>query len=154
MPTAVIITVKGNDAWSFENMIPGGQILSKMEKSGLSLDRISNIQRGFEIGRNQVGKYGDYPFITGSNVNKYVHTSLSYISKETYNAFAKEDNYYTGERILIRETGSSLTIVYENEKLYCNRSLYSVKIKDSSYLVKFVLACLNSKACQYYYSSK
>ena len=154
MPTAVIITVKGNDAWSFENMIPGGQILSKMEKSGLSLDRISNIQRGFEIGRNQVGKYGDYPFITGSNVNKYVHTSLSYISKETYNAFAKEAYYYTGERILIRETGSSLTIVYENEKLYCNRSLYSVKIKDSSYLVKFVLACLNSKACQYYYSSK
>ena len=93
-------------------------------------------------------------FITGSNVNRYVHTSLSYISKEVYTAFAKEDYYYTGERLLIRETGSSLTVVYEKDKLYSNRSLYSIKIKNSRYAVKYVLACLNSKACQYYYSSK
>ena len=118
------------------------------------LDKISNIQRGFEIGRNLVKDFGDYPFITGSNVSRYVHTSLSYISEETYSAFAKEDYYYTGERLLIRETGSSLTVVYETDKLYSNRSLYSIKIKDSRYSTKYVLACLNSKACQYYYSSK
>ena len=154
MPTAVLITAKGNGIRSFDSMIPGGQILSKMEHSGKTLDNISNIQRGFEIGRNQVAEYGDYPFITGSNVSRYLHTSLSYITKEIYNAFAKEDYYYIGERLLIRETGSSLTIVYEDEKLYCNRSLYSIKIKDSDYPVKYVLGCLNSKACQYYYSSK
>lgn len=154
MPTAVFVTLKGSGKWSFESMIPGGQILSKMEKAGMILDSISNIQRGFEIGRSLVNDYGEYPFITGSNVSRYIHTSLSYISKATYLTFAKEDYYYTGERLLIRETGSSLTVVYENEKLYCNRSLYSIKIKDSRYSVKFVLACLNSKACQYYYSSK
>jgi hypothetical protein len=154
MPTAVFVTLKGFGKWSFESMVPGGQILSKMEKSGLILDSISNIQRGFEIGRNLVNDYGEYPFITGSNVSRYIHTSLSYISKATYLNFAKEDYYYTGERLLIRETGSSLTVVYEDKKLYCNRSLYSIKIKDSNYSVKFVLACLNSKACQYYYSSK
>ena len=122
------------------------------------MDQISNIQRGFEIGRNLVKTtkdMGDLPFITGSNVNKYVHTSVSYISRETYMAYAKEDYYYTGERLLIRGTGSSLTVaIYENDKLYSNRSLYSIKIKDSRYEVKYVLACLNSKACQYYYSSK
>ena len=32
--------------------------------------------------------------------------------------------------------------------------MYSIKIKNSRYAVKYVLACLNSKACQYYYSSK
>lgn len=154
MPTAVLVAIKDYGRWSFESMIPGGQILTKMEKSGLTLDNISNIQRGFEIGRNLVNDYGDYPFITGSNVSRYIHITLSYISKETYLAFAKEDYYYTGERLLIRETGSSLTVVYENEKLYCNRSLYSIKIKVSNYSVKYVLACLNSKACQYYYSSK
>ena len=154
MPTAVLITAKGKGQWAFERMIPGGQILTKMEKAGLLLDNISKIQRGFEIGRNQVKNYGEYPFITGSNVTKYIHKSLSYISKETYDAFAKDDFYYIGERLLIRETGSSLTVVYETEKLYCNRSLYSIKIKDSTFSVKYVLACLNSKACQYYYSSK
>jgi len=135
-------------------MIPGGQILTHMEKSGSILDSISNIQRGFEIGRDQVFSHGDYPFITGSNVSRYIHTSLSYIYKETYLAFAKDDYYYTGERLLLRETGSSLTVLYENEKLYCNRSLYSIKIKNEKFPVKYVLACLNSKACQYYYSSK
>jgi len=157
MPTAVLVTIKQIGNWSFANMIPGGQILSKMDDSGVSLDKISNIQRGFEIGRNLVKHtkgVGDYAFITGSNVNRYVHTSLSYISKEVYTAFAKEDYYYTGERLLIRETGSSLTVVYEKDKLYSNRSLYSIKIKNSRYAVKYVLACLNSKACQYYYSSK
>lgn len=154
MPTAVYVAIKENGKWSFESTIPGGQILAKMEKSGLTLNDISRIQRGFEIGRNLVYGNGDYPFITGSNVSRYIHTSLSYISKSTYLAFAKEDYYYTGERLLIRETGSSLTVVYESDKLYCNRSLYSIKIKDSNYPVKFVLACLNSKACQYYYSSK
>lgn len=157
MLTAVLVTIKQIGNWSFANMIPGGQILSKMDDSGVSLDKISNIQRGFEIGRNLVKHtkgVGDYAFITGSNVNRYVHTSLSYISKEVYTAFAKEDYYYTGERLLIRETGSSLTVVYEKDKLYSNRSLYSIKIKNSRYAVKYVLACLNSKACQYYYSSK
>ena len=157
MPTAVLVSIKQKGNWSFANMTPGGQILSKMDHSGVALDLISNIQRGFEIGRNLVKKNqgtGDYPFITGSNVNRYVHTSLSYISKETYTAFAKEDYYYTGERLLIRETGSSLTVVYEKNKLYSNRSLYSIKIKNPFYAVKYVLACLNSKACQYYYSSK
>jgi len=157
MPTVVLVTIKQIGNWSFANMIPGGQILSKMDDSGVTLDKISNIQRGFEIGRNFVKHtkdVGDYAFITGSNVNRYVHTSLSYISKEVYTAFAKEDYYYTGERLLIRETGSSLTVVYEKDKLYSNRSLYSIKIKNSRYAVKYVLACLNSKACQYYYSSK
>ena len=154
MPTAILIITKEKGNWSFAEMIPGGQILTHMEKSGSILDSISNIQRGFEIGRDQVFSHGDYPFITGSNVSRYIHTSLSYIYKETYLAFAKDDYYYTGERLLLRETGSSLTVLYENEKLYCNRSLYSIKIKNEKFPVKYVLACLNSKACQYYYSSK
>lgn len=157
MPTAVLLTIKKNGNWSFADLIPGGKILSKMDKSGVPLDKISNIQRGFEIGRNLVKStkdIGDHPFITGSNVNRYVHNSLSYISSETYSIFAKEDYYYTGERLLIRETGSSLTVVYEKDKLYSNRSLYSIKIKNPNYLVKYVLACLNSKATQYYYSSR
>lgn len=154
MPTAVFVASKDSGCWKYNDMIPGGNILSTMDKVGYTLNNISYIQRGFEIGRNQVHDHGDYPFLTGSNVIKYCHNSLSYISQETYVDYAKDDYYYTGERLLIRETGSSLTVLYENDKLYCNRSLYSIKIKDDRFLVKYVLGCLNSKAIQYYYTSK
>lgn len=154
MPTAVFVATKGKGNWSFSDMIPGGNILSKMDNSNYTLDKISNIQRGFEIGKNQVHECGDYSFLTGSNVGKYCHTSLSYISKATYMEFAKDDYYYTGERLMIRETGSSLTVLYEENKLYCNRSLYSIKLKDRQFLPKYVLGCLNSKAIQYYYTAK
>lgn len=154
MPTAVFVATKEKSDWSFSDMIPGGNILSKMDNSGYTLNAISNIQRGFEIGKNQVHDSGDYSFLTGSNVGKYCHTSLSYISHATYLDFAKDDYYYTGERLMIRETGSSLTVLYEEDKLYCNRSLYSIKLKDSRFMPKYVLGCLNSKAIQYYYTAK
>lgn len=154
MPTAVLVATKEKCNWNFSDMIPGGNILDKMDNSGYSLNTISNIQRGFEIGKKQVQESGDYPFLTGSNVGKYCHTSLSYISHSTYLTFAKDDYYYTGERLMIRETGSTLTVLYEYDKLYCNRSLYSIKIKDNRFSSKFVLGCLNSKAIQYYYTAK
>lgn len=65
-------------------MIPGGNILINMDKSGDSLDAISNIQRGFEIGRNQVRQAGDYLFLTGSNVRRYTNESYTYITEDIY----------------------------------------------------------------------
>lgn len=40
MPTVVVITIKQQGVWSFADMVPGGQILSKMDNSGLALDKI------------------------------------------------------------------------------------------------------------------
>lgn len=61
---------------------------------------------------------------------------------------------HTGERLLIRETGSYLTVVYLDENLYCNRSLYSTIIKDYTFKVQYIVGILNSKAIQYYYQQK
>ncbi|MDY6348863.1 MAG: TaqI-like C-terminal specificity domain-containing protein [Bacteroidales bacterium] len=154
MPTAVFIASKSKGNWSFADMIPGGRILEKMDSSGTQLQKFTNIQRGFEIGRDLVTLTGKYPFLTGSNVEKYTFRSLSYISEYVYLQFMKDDYYYTGPRLLLRETGSSLTVLYLEDKIYSNRSLYSIKTKDNKFLPKYVLACLNSKALQYYYSSK
>ena len=154
MPTAVFVASKSVGTWNFNDMIPDGNILINMDKSGDSLDAISNIQRGFEIGRNQVRQVGDYLFLTGSNVRRYTNESYTYITEDIYQDFAKDDYYFTGERLLIRETGSRLTVLYLEDKVYSNRSLYSIKIKKGNYLPKYVLGCLNSKACQYYYSTK
>jgi hypothetical protein len=154
MPTAVFIGIKRRGTWHFADMIPGGNIIEKMDNSGTILDDISKIQRGFEIGRKLVSSSGDYPFLTGSNVMRYTYTSLCYVSAYVYQQFMKDDYYFTGPRLLLRETGSSLTVLYLDDKLYSNRSLYSIKINDYRFTPKYVLACLNSKALQYYYSSK
>ena len=45
-------------------------------------------------------------------------------------------------------------MVYLDENLYCNRSLYSTIIKDSQFNVQYVVGILNSKAIQYYYQQK
>lgn len=154
MPTAIFMALRGKGCWHFAEMIPGLSIICKMDDNGLQLDTISDIQRGFEIGRNRVTPTGDIPFLTGSNVEKYVHGKLWYISESTYQAYKKDDYYYTGPRLLLRETGSFLTVLYLEEKLYSNRSLYSIKITDTRFKTKYVLACMNSSAMQYYYSSK
>lgn len=110
--------------------------------------------RGFEIGRDQVSSNGDIKFITGSDVGKWTIKKLSFISKTIENQYKKNEDYFTGERILIRETGSELTVLYLETKLYCNRSLYSIKLRDKKYSTKFIAALLNSKLMQFYYQSK
>ncbi len=154
MPTAIFIALEGLGSWRFTEMIPGLSILSKMDNNGVVLDTISDIQRGFEIGRKLVSSAGDIPFLTGSNVEKYKPNTTCYISESTYQTYKKDDYYYTGPRLLLRETGSFLTVLYLEKKLYSNRSLYSIKITDNRFQTKYVLACMNSLAMQYYYSSK
>ena len=69
-------------------------------------------------------------------------------------SFSKENRFFSKERILLRETGSSLTALYiGNDTIYSNRSLYSILIKDSSFKTKYILGLLNSSLLQWYYST-
>lgn len=157
MPTSTILLYKSNiSQWSFDDLLGGSNnILIKMNTYSKLLSSISIMQRGFEVGRDRVSKeHGKYRFLTGSNVEKYCYKTVSFVNQEVVDKFKKNAVFYTGERLLIRETGSYLTVVYLNENLYCNRSLYSVIINDAKFNVKYVVGILNSKAIQYYYQQK
>ena len=157
MPTSTILLYKSNiPNWSFDDLLGNSNnILARMIASSKPLSSISIMQRGFEVGRDRVSKVeGKYRFLTGSNVEKYCYKTVSYISQDVVTEFQKDAIFYTGERLLIRETGSYLTVVYLDENLYCNRSLYSTIIKDSAFKVQYVVGILNSKAIQYYYQQK
>ncbi|MBQ7966549.1 MAG: hypothetical protein IJ290_01365 [Bacteroidaceae bacterium] len=54
----------------------------------------------------------------------------------------------------MKEALERLAVVYLDENLYCNRSLYSTIIKDSAFKVQYIVGILNSKAIQYYYQQK
>ena len=157
MPTSTILLYKSNAAkWSFEDVLGcSNNILTKMNTVSKPLSSISDMQRGFEVGRDRISKEcGKYRFLTGSNVEKYCYKTVSFINQDVVDEFQKEESFYRGKRLLIRETGSYLTVVYLNEKLFCNRSLYSTIIKDKSFDAKFVVGILNSKAIQYYYQQR
>ncbi len=157
MPTSTILLYKSNiPSWSFDDLLGNSNnILAKMNASSKPLSSISIMQRGFEVGRDRVSKVeGKYRFLTGSNVEKYCYKTISYVNQDVVTEFQKDAIFYTGERLLIRETGSYLTVVYLDENLYCNRSLYSTIIKDSTFKVQYVVGILNSKAIQYYYQQK
>ena len=151
MPTATLIGRKGNGSWSCAQLNPLANLAFKIAKGQRQLEQISQIQRGLEIGREDVSDYGDFPCITGTSVSKYLPHTIKYISKKTLALNAKDEKYFTQERILLRETGSYLMALYLNEHLYSNRSLYSIIIKDKSFKTKYVLACLNSSLLQFYY---
>ena len=157
MPTSTILLYKSNiPNWSFDYLLGSSiNILAKMNASSKPLSSISIMQRGFEVGRDRVSKVeGKYRFLTGSNVERYCYKTISYVNQDVVSEFQKDAIFYTGERLLIRETGSYLTVVYLDENLYCNRSLYSTIIKDSTFKVQYVVGILNSKAIQYYYQQK
>ena len=158
MPTSTILLCKYNESkWTFEDLLLGksNSILKKMDIVSKQLSDISIIQRGFEVGKNRVSNIsGKYSFLTGSNVEKYCYKTVSYIEQDVVDEFQKDALFYKGKRLLIRETGSYLTIVYLDEDIFCNRSLYSTIIKDNSFNVQYVVGILNSKLIQYYYQQK
>ncbi len=154
IPTATFIAQKTKVKWKFEDFYADSKMVNKIIQGTVTLNSISDIMRGFEIGRNMVSTDGTIRFLTGSDVMKYTYHKMSYISQSVLSAFSKENRFFSKERILLRETGSSLTALYiGNDTIYSNRSLYSILIKDSSLKTKYVLGLLNSSLLQWYYST-
>ena len=83
-----------------------------------------------------------------------IYKTVSYVNQDVVDDFQKDAIFYKGKRLLIRETGSCLTVVYLDENIFCNRSLYSTIIKDSSFDTQYIVGVLNSKPIQYYYQQR
>ncbi|MBN1339505.1 MAG: Eco57I restriction-modification methylase domain-containing protein, partial [Bacteroidales bacterium] len=157
MPTSILIGIKVpkvDGSWNFEDLIPNNYLVKKIDKDSNLLMNFSNIMRGFEIGRNLVKYSGEIQFITGSDIRKWIINKYRYISKSVENEFMKDEEYFNGERVYLRETGSELVSIFLNKKLYCNRSIYSIKIIDNNYSAKYLTSLLNSRLFQFYYKSK
>lgn len=97
MPTAVIIGIKStnkNNDWSFENVIPNINLIKKVENGSKFLSEISDIMRGFEIGRDKVNLTGEIRFITGSDVRKWMISKIKFISKRIENEYQKNEDFF------------------------------------------------------------
>jgi len=134
------------------------EILIKME-SGLPLEVIAKVNRGLELSKKHEGisdeqkEKEDLPILSGEEIARYVIKKTKFIRRQLYNKFSKDSEFFENEKLLIRETGARLTAVYDNRSMINLRSLYNIRTKDKMPL-KYILALLNSKLFQYYYSMK
>ena len=157
MPTAILTAIKvKSDVQDWDFYIPNNNILKKIEKNAIQLLTFSKIRRGLEIGKDKVIDYQPnfIKIITGEDVSRYQIHSYHSINQEVYAKFKKDNDFFNGERIIIRETGNRITSLLVNENLQQNRSLYSIIIDNEIISYKYLLGLLNSKLIQFYYRSK
>lgn len=64
--------------------------------------------------------------------------------------------YFDGPKLLIRDISLRLTATYDDSKLYCLNTLYSVilKNKNDGIILKYILGLINSKLIHYIFSSQ
>jgi len=156
MPTAVL-TIKNRKIveQKWDDFIDGFKIISKLERDSTYLETISKIRRGIEIGKDKIidDKSG-IEIITGEDISRYAINHISYIKPEVYENFKKDNFFFSGCRILIRETGNRITSLIVNNNLQQNRSLYSIKISNTKISPYYILAIINSSLIQYFYKMK
>ncbi len=152
MPTSTILILNniGISRWPFD----GSPFIARISSQFKQLGSICNVQRGLEIGKKALDLNGEIPILTGTNVKKFIPKTPSYISRTVYVENAKDESYYKGERLVIRETGSELTVTYLDEPICVNRSLYTFLRHKDAPSIKFLVGCLNSKLLQYFYTEK
>ena len=157
MPTAITFFRNNinQDNASWEDLFVANPISKKMKSSTKPLGDISKIQRGLEIGKDKtITTETEFQLVAGEDIEKYKVKKVRYIDQSTYNQFIKGDlDYFKKERVLIRETGSSITCVYLDNLLLSTRSLYSI-IPNNGISPKYILALLCCKLTQFFYQSE
>jgi hypothetical protein len=154
MPTAITFFENNINYNSLEwsDLFLNNPITQKIKFENTLLGDLSKIQRGLEIGKDKTSKEVDkHELVTGEDIEKYNVKNIRYINDITYSEFIKGDiDFFTKDRVLIRETGSKITCVYLDKFILSTRSLYSI-IPVYSLDSKYLIAILCSKLIQYFY---
>jgi len=96
------------------------------------------------------------PLLRGSLINKYVtlwdndyYISLGdWLAEPRYSA-----NYDAQQKIVIRQTGSSLIATLDREQFVVRDNLYTIISKDQAYSEGVLLASINSRLLTWYYQN-
>lgn len=154
MPTAITFFENNinNNCLEWDDLFFNNPLTKKVKSGNTLLGDLSKIQRGLEIGKDKTLKERDkHELITGEDIEKYNVKNIRYIDDITYREFIKGDiDFFTKDRVLIRETGSKITCVYLEKFLLSTRSLYSI-IPVETLESKYLIAILCCKLIQYFY---
>ncbi|NCR40871.1 MAG: N-6 DNA methylase [Microcystis aeruginosa W13-11] len=94
------------------------------------------------------------PLLVGSNINSYsIDTrNIQYIKYGKNLMYSSSQIKMESPKILIRQTSDKIRGCYDDEKFYCQNSIFI--ITSQSINLKYLLALLNSKLLNFYYMNK
>lgn len=130
-----------------------------IRQNNLENELIKPILRGENINKYFYNYEGNkILYINNStNINNYINTQkyLGQFNEKFWHLHrARNENLFTGEKILLRQTGDKLIATYDNKNYYALNSLLVLKLsEDNQHVYKYILTLLNSKFMQYIYSN-
>ncbi len=136
-------------------------LVKKMESQSTELGVIVSFASGLigKHGKKQItsskklGQHWLPGLLSGGEINRY---SLSYgggyilFDRDKLKSGFKDADYFE-PKILMRQTGDSITATYDTDGLLCLNNLHVGNLKDSNYDLRFIVGCLNSKLMNHYY---
>jgi hypothetical protein len=96
------------------------------------------------------------PLLRGSDIKKYatVWDGKRWINYGLHLAEPRASaNFHAAEKLVVRQTGDTLIATLDTKKFICMNNLHVITAMDGSGVsLKYLLALLNSKLCDYYHN--
>ena len=132
------------------------QVLQKIYKDGVSIGQISVSKRGAEVSKNYLRENSSgLKTLIGQDMKKYAISWNSTYLPTTHKEFRRLKHFFDSELIYLRRVDSMLeATISQSYRFGFNKNVYGIKLNNSSYDIRYVLACMNSKAMDFYYKKK
>jgi len=130
-------------------------LLKKIEIDTVILKDISDSKRGMEVSKNDLRGGGDIKALIGEDTDRYsivygnTHINSNHKEYKRLKGFFAKKNL-----IFLRRVADSLISTINPTSYAFNKNIYGIKITDSNYDSKYILALINSKLLSFYYRRK
>ncbi len=132
-------------------------VLQKMFESGLPLGNLTESKRGAEVSKNFLrDNNSGLETLIGQDMRKYsISWNNTYLPK-THKEYRRLQQYFGSELIYLRRVDSMLEATISPAQHFgYNKNVYGIKRRGScNYGIRYLLACINSKAVDFYYKKK
>lgn len=137
---------------NFENK----DFLQRISENTLPLFDVIDIRQAIKTGNDKIfisniKTHRNFkPVIGGKHINKYkIDNSGLFVDYGKHLACPRDYKIFEQPKILIRETGKTITATYDDSNLYVLSSLYNAILKNELFSLKYILALINSKLFQF-----
>lgn len=133
-----------------------GDLLMKILGDHPTLEKISSSKRGAEASKNYLRTQATgIPALIGRDMKKYSilweSTYLPYSHKE----YGRLSSFFDKDLLFLRRVDSCLEATISLDKIYgYNKNVYGIRIEDSKFEPKYILALLNSKLLDFFYKKR
>jgi hypothetical protein len=136
-------------------------ILTKAKSLSIELTNLVDIKEGVKTGNDKIFlskipfETNSFPLVKGRNIERYNCQPVLFINydQSKLSRSQKPEHFLVDEKLFVRRVGDSLIASYDNKKLFCVHTLYTVRKRPTlqNYSLKFLLGIINSKLMNFYY---